>query len=168
MGRRGPAPRSPKAKALRGDRKARPVLAPPELPASIAGEPAPPGWIDPTSPLGGRVLAEWLAVVGELRQLGTLSETDRATLDLYARTFALLLRAEDAIASLGFVIETALGGSKANPALATSTKAASLLRGLLSDLGLSPAARLRRSGDGPPPADAFADFLAASDGPRPA
>jgi len=158
VAKRGRKPKSAALKVLRGERSDR---VPAAAVAAAPGEPSPPAWLDGTSPHDVEVLDEWHRLTAELRQLGTLHATDRALLDLYARTYRLTLKSEAAIIEHGFVIETVLGGCKANPAVASIGRSLNTLKAILAELHLTPSARARLgTATTAPPADPLADFLA--------
>jgi P27 family predicted phage terminase small subunit len=149
---RGRKPTPPETKVLRASRGDR-LPAPGSGPvASDAGEPdAPPNLDDATR-------AEFDRLTTELRALGLLSRSDRATLALYCDAFARWNQARASIAARGLVVETPLGGIKTNPAAAIAAQAQGLMLRILAELGLTPTARARLVTPAVP-ADAMDDFL---------
>ena len=99
--------------------------------------PAPPHGLD------AEALAEWERVCGELETLGQLDKTDRAILTLYAQTWSINQAAAALVAQHGGhgVIKFPNGMTGQAPFYKTQKETAAQLRGLLNDLGLTPAAR---------------------------
>jgi P27 family predicted phage terminase small subunit len=95
--------------------------------------------------------AEWKRVCDELDELQVLATTDRALLDVYARTYDLMLVYERELKRIGPITEcmTEWGVTyKVNPAAVRIESNRKTLIRILAELGLSPTsnARLRVQG----------------------
>lgn len=102
--------------------------------------------------LTGEALAEWGRITAELSRLDILDKADRATLTLYCRTWAVWLQDNARTEREGSIFEYNNGTVGPAPWFNTADKSARMLRGLLSDLGLSPSARKKmkpKEDDGP-------------------
>ena len=148
---RKPAPTA--VKLLKGTRPDR-VNAHP-LASPTPGDPKPP------ADLSDNGRAEWSRILDDLRSLGVLDRTDRAVISLYVTQYETYCEALSAIRDDGLVFNTDLGGVKTNPATTVANQAASQMRQLLSEMGLTPSARSRLT-QPKPEADALGDFLASS------
>jgi len=95
----------------------------------------------PPEELDGEALLEWERVCAELDAAGTLDKTDRAVLTLYAQTWATHHAAARAVAQHGAVIKWPNGMPGPSPFYRVMKETAAQLRGLLNDLGLTPASR---------------------------
>lgn len=152
MSARGPKPRPTALKLLEGERPDRVNAAEPR---ALPGRPACPRHLDETA------REEWDRIVPELEELGVLSRTDGAALAIYCDTYSQWVRANRDIRTYGMTVETGMGGLKANPAVAISRAAASLMHRLLSEFGGTPSSRSRlRAATDDGPKDALGEFLA--------
>lgn len=101
--------------------------------------PAPPEELD------GEPLLEWHRVCGELEAAGRLEKTDRAILVLYVETWAAWRAVSTGVTKFGAVIKFPNGVTGASPFAKLQKEYGTQLRGLLNDLGLTPAARATKS-----------------------
>jgi P27 family predicted phage terminase small subunit len=94
----------------------------------------------PPETLDGEGLLEWHRIVDELDDAGRLDKADRALLTLYAQTWEQYQAAIRGVAKYGAVIKytSNVGPS---PHYKVAKELAAQLRGLLNDLGLTPASR---------------------------
>jgi len=86
---------------------------------------------------------EWDAITAELGNRGMLSPHDGRLLGMYCDAFARWRRACEILDQEGPVIETDLGGVKANPAAVVADRIARLMKDILAEFGMTPAGRLR-------------------------
>ena len=100
-----------------------------------ANRPTPPEEIE------GEALLEWHRVCDELEAAGRLDKADRAVLTVYVEIWAVHRAATAAVAKYGPVIKFHTGVPAQSPFYKTQRETATLLRRLLADLGLTPAAR---------------------------
>jgi P27 family predicted phage terminase small subunit len=122
------------------------ATTPPPPPPPAAGEDPPPAELDAPA------LAEWGRVTAELAAAGKLAAADRAILTLYVQTWATYAAAAAHVAEHGAVLKWSNGQPGISPFHKVAKEAAGALRGLLKDLGLTPAARGTAKA-APPPAD---------------
>ena len=101
----------------------------------------------PPEDLDGEALLEWERVVTELEAVGKLDKADRAVLTLYAQTWATWNAAMQAVVKHGSVIKYPNRMVGPSPFYKVAKETAAQLRGLLTDLGLTPAARGTSGGD---------------------
>jgi P27 family predicted phage terminase small subunit len=104
-------------------------------PATKANRPRPPEDMD------GEALLEWDRVCDELAAAGRLDSTDRALLTIYCQTWAIYQTVMRRVAKDGPVVKHNNGVAGASPFYTVSREMAGHLRRLLSDMGLTPAAR---------------------------
>ena len=150
MGRgRKPAPTP--IKILKGTRKDR-----------INAEEPRPEKVRPKRPeeLDLDAAAEWDRIVPQLEALGVLSEVDGAALAIYCDAYSQWINANREIAAYGMLVDTGMGGLKANPAVAIARQAMSMCHRLLSEFGCTPASRGKVKVKSEAPTDALSDFLA--------
>lgn len=132
-----PAAKPPALKLLNGrgngkDSAGRPV---PAVPKFAREAPEPPEW------LTGEALAEWNRVVPQLESLDLLKVADAATLAAYCETWARYVSAVKEYQANGLtLINPDSGRVGKNPAVSIAEAAATQLRALANDFGLSPAA----------------------------
>lgn len=150
--RRGPKPLPPELRRIRGERQGR---TGPAAPRAAAGAPECPAHLD------AEARAEWDRVTAELAQLGVLSRADRAALALYCDCHSQWVAANRAVAEKGLVVETRLGGVKANPAVAIARAARAQMIRVLAEFGLTPSARTTLGTAAAPegPRDELGEFL---------
>jgi P27 family predicted phage terminase small subunit len=150
MGRRGPAPKPTKLKALAGNPGKRKLND--AEPKPRAGAPACPAWLD------AEAKAEWKRILPELQALKLLTKVDRAALAGYCQSYSRWRTAEQAIAKYGLTFETERGPRK-RPEVSISEKASALMKGFLQEFGLSPASRSRVHVPTDKPTDPLDAFL---------
>jgi P27 family predicted phage terminase small subunit len=86
-------------------------------------------------------LLEWHRVCDELDAAGKLDKADRAVLTVYCTTWQEHHKASKAVAEYGSVIKYSNGMVGQSPYYKVMRETATLLRGYLADLGLTPATR---------------------------
>lgn len=133
MGKRGPARRPTNLALLNGEKPSRINF---DAPIPQDGIPEPP------YEMSHDVADVWAYTCGQLAQMGTLSLADRDTLAAYCEaviTNADLARA--IVENPDPLIPGAMGGLVRNPLYAMKRDAATLLRTLAREFGLTPSAR---------------------------
>lgn len=148
----------PKLKIVRAARPAGGASPALDRPADIDPDVGPPDHLDPIA------LAEWARMMPLLLARGVMTEGDRPALALYCSAFERYVLACRSIRKLGLVIETDLGGSKANPALGVAKGAEATMIRVLAEFGLTPASRSKAAPPAGPPKDELGEFLAAGKG----
>ena len=93
----------------------------------------------PPETLDGEALLEWDRVVSELEHADTLSKVHRAVLTLYAETWSTWNEARRHVVRFGSIIKHHNGVAGQNPHYKVMLEMGKQLRGLLDDLGLTPA-----------------------------
>jgi P27 family predicted phage terminase small subunit len=78
-------------------------------------------------------------VVAKLKGFGVLDRTDPTLIELYAVNYALLINARKEVEKDGLTSMTRFGSAAAHPMLAVMNQATIRLKGVLNDLGLTPA-----------------------------
>ena len=110
----------------------------------VSGElPVCPPWLSATA------AKEWHRLLPELDRLGIISKTDTGVLAAYCMAWGKLRSTELILRKQGLVIRCGVDGTsrKPHPALTIQRTAVAELRQLAGELGLSPTARERLSGD---------------------
>ena len=108
----------------------------------------------------------WARIVGQLEQLGTASEADAMTIELYCITYSRFRKALEELNRDGsLTIMTDGGNTKANPVATIASQASTQLQSLLAELGLTPSSRSRVRTTAEQPRDALAEFLARKKAP---
>lgn len=104
-----------------------------------------PGAGVPVAPttLDREAAAEWRRIVPKLAEVGMLAKVDRAGLAEYCRVWSQLQRCHADMRERGDFLVSIKGHEYPNPALSVSIKLQPVLRGYLSEFGLTPAARAR-------------------------
>lgn len=99
----------------------------------------------PTIPKGLTKAAadEWKRVTRLLKTLGLVAELDRAALAVYCEAWATWQHAQAEIAKTGHVVKSPSGFPIINPWVSVANGAHKQMQSLLSEFGLSPAARSR-------------------------
>jgi P27 family predicted phage terminase small subunit len=105
------------------------------------------GAINPPPHLTDVARSEYRRLAGILKSAGTLDRTDTRLIEMYAVNYALLRRAEEDLDRDGPTHETPRGAFIAHPMIAVMNAATIRLRGIIADLGLSPASS-RHGGTG--------------------
>jgi P27 family predicted phage terminase small subunit len=95
----------------------------------------------PPEDLDGEGLLEWQRVCDELHAAGRLDKTDRAVLTLYAETWQTWRANMRGVNQHGAVIKYSNGMVGPSPFFKVAKETAAQLRGLLNDMGLTPASR---------------------------
>jgi P27 family predicted phage terminase small subunit len=105
--------------------------------------------------LTGRAAAEWDRIAVTLKTHGNITEVDQTALACYCQTYQRWREAEE-LCNSGLVID-----GKANPAAKQADSLLKQLRGLLNELGFTPASRGRQEppGDGESEEDRQLDAL---------
>lgn len=147
-GRSGRKQKPTALKVVSGEREDRINRAEPAT--GELGAPERPEW------LSAEAAAEWDRVVPALERTGMLRHVDRAALAAYCAAWARLVEAERLIAEQGQTLHVAdrtfegddgsttiVVKAARNPALTEAKAASDLLRGFLSEFGLSPSSRSR-------------------------
>jgi P27 family predicted phage terminase small subunit len=161
MAKRGTVPTRENVKRLRGtarnDRK--PVQA-----ATGAAREAAKALANPPHWLQDEAKREWRRIVRELAELGTLGKADRAALTGYCVAFGVLERATRTLAAEGETVSAPSGYFLPHPAVARQKAALLIVKGFVSELGLSPASRARLQLPEPEdPDDPIAELLRRKD-----
>lgn len=134
MATKGRPPKPATEKKLRGGRKDR---QPKSAPPVEAGRPECPDHLPWLAKLA------WESITAELGARGQLCLADARLLELYCDAYARWRRACEILADDGPVIETDLGGCKANPAAVVADRTARLMKDILAEFGMTPNGRLR-------------------------
>jgi P27 family predicted phage terminase small subunit len=100
-----------------------------------AGYPTPPNDLDPVA------LSAWESVCDDLKEQGNLVVSDRKLIELYARTYSLMKKAEDELETEDLNLVAANGRAFINPAANVQQTCISRLQRILNDLRLSPVTR---------------------------
>lgn len=153
MATRGRKPKATTVKILEGSRPDRINW---NAPGSISGPLEPPDHLDEVA------RAKWDEIVPKLEAMGVLSQTDSDVVALYCVAYSEWLEARREVKRHGLVMETDLGGVKANPAVAIRAKCADQMKQLLPELGCTPSSRGRLDrlkSDAPP--DEFEGLLSS-------
>lgn len=132
----------PTKKKPRAKRKPtpKPAIMEPEILATVE-PPAIVRLINPPPSIGGEALAEWDRVCGELAAAGGIQVADRAIIVTYCQAWAVNRAAAEHVARYGAIIKWPNGLPGPSPFYKAWRETTSLLRGLLADLGLTPATR---------------------------
>jgi P27 family predicted phage terminase small subunit len=128
-------------KAHRRSPKKKPAASSPKI-APAACE------LDPPPELAGEAVLEWARVCAELTKLKTLDAADRAILIQYCEIWSVNRACSAVVRSVGSTMEYSNGMVGATPAYKNMIQTAALLRGLLSDIGLTRYSRKDRGGNG--------------------
>jgi P27 family predicted phage terminase small subunit len=108
----------------------------------------------PPEDLDGEALLEWERIVAELEARGTLDKADRALLTLYAQTWGQWHEAMRGVTKYGAVIRYPNKTTGPSPFYKVAKETAVILRGLLNDMGLTPASRAKlKAGEPAAPGD---------------
>lgn len=124
--------------------------------------PSCPRWLD------GRAKAEWRRVSGELEKLGLLTKVDRAAMAAYCQLYSRYAHLEEA-ASAWFkehgdftyedIDKNGITHRKIIPELAEARKYAPILRGYITEFGMTASARARLTLPDDKEEDEFEQFL---------
>lgn len=102
---------------------------------------------------------EYGRMVGVLLAAGTLEQTDTRLIEAYAIQVSMLRDAHRAIAKDGAYIEGSHGGTVAHPATNVINTATMRLKGIIHDLGLSPASARHGGANVEPSEDKWGGLL---------
>jgi P27 family predicted phage terminase small subunit len=91
--------------------------------------------------LEGEALLEWDRVCAELEKQGRLDQADRSVITIYCHTWATYKAAQRNTFEHGAVVKFPNGIPGQSPHYKTMKELANILRLMLADLGLTPAAR---------------------------
>lgn len=143
MGKRGPAKRPTQLAILHG-----------EKPSRINNdEPLPDeGAPDVPYELDDEVQEVWDYAIHQLGVMRTLSPADRDTLVAYCEAVVMHRRASRALRDQSLLVAGAMGGQVRNPLVQMQRDAATLVRVLAREFGLTPSARSDISASGARPA----------------
>jgi P27 family predicted phage terminase small subunit len=111
---------------------------------AAASEPRPRPITDaePTSPLTERKLELFHGAMAELQPMGHLGVVDVPVLTMWAQFYSLMERALADVHERGAIVAGARGKDRVrNPSVAQARDAATTVRQLATELGMSPAAR---------------------------
>jgi P27 family predicted phage terminase small subunit len=112
----------------------------PKPKGSLVLDSVPEGAPEKPEGLSAVASAAWDALVGDLTELGIISEVDRAAIEMAARYTGHYAEAAADVKANGLTIPTKQG-AKANPSIRARDDAARILKSYLVELGLTPAAR---------------------------
>lgn len=93
--------------------------------------------LPPPAELAGEALCEWERVCAELTKLKSLDAADRAILTTYCEIWGVNRAAAATVRADGSTMEYSNGMVGPTPSYKNMIQTAALLRGLLSDLGLT-------------------------------
>src|SRR4051812_18376842 len=93
----------------------------------------------PPAHLTGEARAAYQRLAGVLKAAGTLDRTDSTLIEVYAINYALLRKAGDELGRDKLTVTTKRGAVFAHPMIAVMNSTTIRLRGIIGDLGLSPA-----------------------------
>lgn len=122
------------------------------------GEPKPaPGM--PTTPdyLTDVALEEWHRVAGELHRIGILTIVDQTVLAAYCTVYARWREAESLIDEV--IVRGGNGQKTMHPSIQVAHKCLDTMHKYMTDLGLSPAARVRLASGTPTEGDLLDQFV---------
>lgn len=138
MGRRGPAPKPDRLKALEGNPGKRKLNL---------NAPEPEGM--PACPPGLSKIAknEWRRIAKDLHVLGLLSRIDRAALAVYCDAYDKWLKATEILDDKGLTQEytnkAGASNTVARPEVNIATKYAQIIKSFCAEFGLTPSSRCR-------------------------
>jgi P27 family predicted phage terminase small subunit len=136
MTRPGPKPTPTHLRMLRGDRKDRINTAEPKPRKQRARVPA---WLSPDA------RAVWQRTAKQLDAMGLLYAADEDVIVAYVHAVVNYRKATKIVEELGLLVEGRRDGLVTNPAVRVQRDAATLIRMLAAELGLTPSARSRLS-----------------------
>lgn len=152
MGKRGPPKKPTRLKILQGNPGKR-ALPDHEPQPNVNRLPEPP---DHLSQSAQHV---WRRLAPKLHRLGLLTEIDDDALALYCDASARWVRAKAEVDAHGDIVKTLAGNPIQNPYLAVANRAAEQMRKLISDFGMTPAARTAIDVFDVPDIDPMEEFL---------
>ena len=134
MSRPGPAPTPTHLRVVRGDRKDRINTAEPKPKGT---KPRCPAW------LCDEAKVVWKRTTKQLDAMGLLFDADQDIIAAYANAVVNYQRATELVDRSGVLIKGRRDGVVTNPAVRVQRDAATLIRMLAGELGLTPSARTR-------------------------
>jgi len=103
---------------------------------------APEGTPEKPQGLSAIASAEWDMLIAELTDMGSISQVDRAAIEMAARYAGYFAEAAEDVQKHGLTVPTKTG-AKANPSIRARDDAARIRKTYLEALGLTPASRSR-------------------------
>lgn len=103
------------------------------------------GWATPDY-LSDRARSEFERLVGILKTAGDITRTDPRLVELYAVNYDVLVTAQAVIKEQGMTVVSDRNNISPHPLLMTINQATIRLKGIIADLGLSPAAKAASGG----------------------
>jgi P27 family predicted phage terminase small subunit len=134
MAKPGPKPVPTHLKIVRGERKDRINT---NEPKPIKAEPKCPTWISKDA------RKVWKRTTDQLRGMGILYEADIDLIVAYCNSVVNYQKATEIVDQQGVLVEGRRDGAVTNPAVRVQRDAATLIRMLASELGLTPSSRSR-------------------------
>jgi len=111
----------------------------PENPANLPLLPLPP------DDLPAEMVAEWSAIIGDLKERRLLNDSMLGVVRSYVMAQWTATQAEKSIAVQGVFVSGAGGAMKPNPATGLLRSSRDMISRLAAELGLTPTARARKS-----------------------
>jgi P27 family predicted phage terminase small subunit len=152
MPKRGRTPQDPKLKILK---ETRPDRRTPRARTKPSLAPVCP------FPLTGDALREWNRFAPILAQKGLLTDADAPAFAVYCISFGTYREAMKDVRKRGHVLDTDLGGTKANPATTVTRDALATMLKVLSSFGCTPVDRARLGSVSDEQVDPLEKFLAS-------
>lgn len=137
---KGRKPTPTALRLLRGNPRKRPVNANEPKPAPLAGDLAPPAWLDADAQ------TEWRRLAPMLGRLGVLTETDADALAAYCESWVTWKTATARVRQFGMVIKRTKGGAELpviSPYVKIAHHAMQQMRAFLVEFGMTPSSRAR-------------------------
>lgn len=100
---------------------------------------------NPPKHMGKIALEEWHRLVEELKELGLITNLDRAALVVYCDLWEHYVIASEKVKTQGQVIQTSNGNTIENPQFSIKKRAAEMMHKFLIEFGMTPASRTRIS-----------------------
>jgi P27 family predicted phage terminase small subunit len=150
---RGRKPQPTALRILRGNPGRRPIPTTEPAPPPM-GSDAPPDFLTPEAQ------TEWARIAPLLRQVGVLTETDRAALVAYCDAWATWKEATAKIRQFGMVLKVKDGQIPVvSPYVKIAHDALTHMKALLIEFGMTPSSRARVHATPPVKASKWADAL---------
>jgi P27 family predicted phage terminase small subunit len=146
----GPAPKPTAIKKLEGNPGRRPLN--PAEPKPRKARPKPPAWLSEAE------LREWKRITRELRAMQVLTSADADAIAVYCQVAVRYQQATKEIAEKGLTVDSPNGYPIINPALSIVNKCIQQMHRLLTEFGMTPAARSRISVPEPEAADPYEEY----------
>jgi P27 family predicted phage terminase small subunit len=148
MAKPGPAPTPTHLRIIRGDRKDRINTKEPKPDKSK--QPKMPDWLSDEAKI------IWRRTIKQLKSMNMLYEADQDVIVAYVNAVVNYQKASELVDRSGVLIKGRRDGVVKNPAVQIQRDAATLIRMLAGELGLTPSARTRLKAEH---SDESADFL---------